>query len=360
MSKQSAAWRAAGRLLASLAAGMCAAVAGHAAAATYTVVDLATLAQATSTVVRGPNAAGTAVGGGRLLGPSGTARSGLVFERSGVLPVDGLPGSDRTNVLGANDVGLFVGAANTATAVRGFALLRGGAGRELPPLPGDTASVAYAINNSGQAVGYSSGPGGERAVSWTAAGQPAPLAAAAAARSQAYAVNQRGDAAGVVGTSTARRATVWPTGGGATSLVPLPGFEASEAVSINAAATVVGYSTTSAEVRRATLWLSTGAAVDLGVLPGDSASQAFGVNDPGAVVGGSATPESMRAFIWTAATGMQDLNAMVTVPGLVLTKAVGITNQGTILALGHDQEAGAHQHEHELPMRVVLLIPSGG
>ncbi|HEY1229304.1 MAG TPA: hypothetical protein VGF26_18505, partial [Ramlibacter sp.] len=158
MDKQGAPWGGAGRTTAWLLTAACAAVAGHAMAATYTVVDLATLAPGAS-VVRGPNAAGTAVGGGRLSRPGAPARPGLVFERSGAVEVDGLPGSDRTDLLGANDVGGFVGASNTAAAVRAFTAPRAGASRELPPLPGDTASVAYAINNAGQAVGYSSGPG---------------------------------------------------------------------------------------------------------------------------------------------------------------------------------------------------------
>lgn len=352
-------WRGAGRTTARLLAATCTTLAAHALAASYTVVDLATLSQGTSTVVRGANAAGTAVGGGQLATPGAAVRTGLVFERSGVLRVEGLPGSDHTNVLGANDLGVFVGAANADAAVRAFGVTRGGAGRELPPLPGDVASVAYAINNAGLAVGYSSGPGGERAVRWTAAGQPAAIAASAAT-ARAYAINQRGDAVGVVGNSSSRRATLWPAGGGATVLAPLQGFDASEAASIDSAGNVVGYSSTTAEVRRATLWRATGASVDLGVLPGGSLSQAFGINDPGAIVGSSGTTEQLHAFIWTASAGMQDLNSMVTAPGLVLTKAVGITNQGHIAAIGHDESAQGDLHEHEQPVRVVLLIPSGG
>lgn len=360
MAQQSALGRAARRPLSLLLAGACAALTGHAVAATYTLVNLATLAQGTSTVVRGANGAGTAVGGGQLVAPVASARTGLVFERAGVLRPGGLPGNDFTNVLGANDLGVFVGAFNADVAVRAFSVPRTGASRELPPLPGDTASVAYAINNAGQAVGYSSGPAGERAVSWSAAGQVAALAGPAADLSQAHAINQRGDAVGVVGSSTGSRATLWQAGGAAVALAPLPGFRASQAASINATGDVVGYSATTADERRATLWGATGAPVDLGVLAGGSLSQAFGINDRGAVVGSSGTSEGMRAFLWTGTTGMQDLNAMIDAAGLVLTKAVGITNDGLIVALGHQDSPGAGSHEHEQPIRVVLLIPSGG
>jgi hypothetical protein len=50
-------------------------------------------------------------------------------------------------------------------------------------------------------------------------------------------------------------------------------------------------------------------------------------------------------------------------PNLVLTKAVGINNAGMIVALGydpHDGEVHGDGHDHERPIRVVLLIPVGG
>jgi uncharacterized membrane protein len=41
---------------------------------------------------------------------------------------------------------------------------------QLPPLPGDNLSVAYSVNNLGEAVGYSLGDDGYRAVMWSANG----------------------------------------------------------------------------------------------------------------------------------------------------------------------------------------------
>jgi hypothetical protein len=43
---------------------------------------------------------------------------------------------------------------------------------------------------------------------------------------------------------------------------------------------------------------------------------------------------------------------------VVLTKAIGINEAGMIIALGHDPQDG-DGHEHELPIRVLLLIPVG-
>ena len=128
-------------------------------AITYLVVDVAALEQGSTAVVRGPNAAGDAVGGGRVAG----ARRGLLFTRGGVQEISGLSGSDYTTIFGINDVGDAVGSSNTTAAVRAFRTTRAGAIGELPPLPGDTASTAFAVNKGGQAVGFSSGRGGEQA-----------------------------------------------------------------------------------------------------------------------------------------------------------------------------------------------------
>jgi len=327
-------------------------------AAPFNVVELATLAQGTSTVVRGPNLGGMAVGGGRVVGKAGASRQGLVFDHGTVLIVPGLPGTDYVNVLGANDLGSLVGAANAADAMRAFAATITGDRRELAQLPGDSASAAFAVNNAGAAVGFSSGADGERAVRWTPNGTPAVLAGVPGATNRAYSINQRGDAVGVIGSSVERRAALWPAAGAPRTLAALAGFEASEAAWVNSAGDVVGYSATAAEVRRATLWPLGGAPSDLGVLPGGIYSQAFGTNDAGTVVGASDSPDGTRAVLWARTGGPQDLNLLVAIPNLVLTKAVGINNQGVIIAIGHEPSGEAH--DHELPVRVVMLVPAGG
>lgn len=361
--KRSAPARAAACIfLARLIAGAMAFWASQAVAA-YSIIELGRLAQGTSTVVRGPNLVGTAVGGGRLAQPGQSTGlpAALVFERGATQPVAGPAGTSYASLLGVNDAGTVVGAANGPTAVRAFAGTRAGASRELPPLPGDSASVAYAINNIGQAVGYSSGAGGERAVSWTPAGQPTALLAPRGAQARAYGLNQRGDIVGVAGNASARRPVLWTAGGAINELSVLPGFAVGEAAWVNNRGDVVGYSATGAELRHATLWPATGGAVDIGTLAGGSASQAFGINDAGAVVGSSESTHGWRAFIWNSVEGLRDLNALAGTANLVLTKAVGINNAGMIVALGHDpHDAHGDGHDHEVPIRVVLLIPAGG
>ena len=125
--------------LASLLALALCLVASPASAARYTVIDLATLDEGATVVVRGVNAGGTAVGGGRV----GGARRGLLFTQAGLQAVDGVDGSDYSIVFDINDLGAVVGGSNAPSAARAFLRTRSGAARELAPLPGDTASTAF-------------------------------------------------------------------------------------------------------------------------------------------------------------------------------------------------------------------------
>ena len=111
--------------------------------------------------------------------------------------------------------------------------------------------------------------------------------------------------------------------------------------------------------RRATLW-SNAAAVDLGTLPDATFSQAFGINGAGDIVGTS----NSRAVLWARSGAIKDLNSLIP-PTIRLTKAVGINNVGTIIATGHEVFVGHgagtfEDQEHNLPVRVFLLIRSGG
>jgi len=331
-------------------------------AVAYTVIDLATLEQASTVVVRGPNGVGTAVGGGRVAGE----RRGLLFTPGGLQEIGGLGGSDYTTAFGINDVGDVVGGSNTATAVRAFRTTQAGATGELPPLAGDTASTAFALNKPGQAVGFSSGPGGERAVLWAANGTVTALPGASSAQtSRALGINEQGDVVGAWDTGSGLRAILWPRGGLAQDLGALPGHTTSEAVAVNARGDVIGYSADAIGARRATLWPLGGASFDLGTLPGGDFSQALGINDAGDIVGTSTSSVGSRAVIWTS-SGLQDLNDLIAPSSIVLTQAVGINAAGMVVAIGRDagDEAGTAEHghghgDHESPVRVFLLRPSG-
>ena len=131
-----------------------------------------------------------------------------------------------------------------------------------------------------------------------------------------------------------------PGNGAPPSSVNLAGDLESEAVHINDAGDVVGWSS-GPDGSRAVLWSARGTIEDLGTLPGGKYDRARAINARGEVVGFSATAHAMRAFLWTRSGGMQDLNRLIpAASGFVLTEAVAINDQGLIVALGHDHDHG--------------------
>lgn len=328
-------------------------------AATYTVIELAELSQGSANVIRGANAAGIAVGAGKVVNAAGAAgpRQALRFGNGGPQPIRALNRNDYETAFGINDVGTVVGASNKDTGLRGFLNTAMGDTQELSPLSGDTASSAFAINNSQQAVGFSSGSGGERAVLWAANGAVSALPGAPSITMRALSINDRRDIAGVVDNGTGRHAVVWTGASVLQELNMLPGYITSEPSSMNTLGAIVGHSGNAARAHRATLWPSLREVVDLGTLPGGSFSEAFAINDKGEIVGTSGAGSSSRAVLWTSA-GIQDLNSLIPPSPFVLIMAVGINNNGMIVAIGHDanHEPGpGEQESHEAPVRVYLL-----
>ena len=131
------------------------------------------------------------------------------------------------------------------------------------------------------------------------------------------------------------RAVVWTKSGNVRDLGTLPGDSASEAVAINNAGDVVGYSEGPSGMR-AFLWTKGGGMEDLGILPGGTSSRALDINDSGTVVGSSSSSSGDRAFVWNKQTGVVDLNNVAPVAALsaVLVEAHAINSKGEILAMG--------------------------
>src|SRR5437763_8902236 len=82
--------------------------------ARYTVVDLGTLEEGNSIVVRGLNNNGEATGAS----VSGRGHRGFVVARGRIDRAGVRAGGDHSVVRGINDAGDIVGSANTLTAVR--------------------------------------------------------------------------------------------------------------------------------------------------------------------------------------------------------------------------------------------------
>ena len=188
---------------------------------------------------------------------------------------------------------------------------------------GGTGSTAYAINAGGQVVGQSTlapnavGVIATHAFSWTAKGGMIDLGSLSAPvngsefHSVAQAVN---DAGQVVGFSYVFaspnqhdiHAFSWTAKDGMIDLGTLGGTY-SNAFGVNATGQVVGVSYIE-DSMRAFIWTAESGMMDLGTLGGTLAS-ASAINDRGQVVGCSTTAgdADTHAFLWTAERGMIDL-----------------------------------------------------
>jgi probable HAF family extracellular repeat protein len=141
-------------------------------------------------------------------------------------------------------------------------------------------------------------------------------------------------------------------------LATVPGTVGSKGNAINDGGQIAGTRTVDASgTPRAFRWSpatpngTTGSMLDLGFLPNTQPrSQAHGLNNDGVVVGESGSGvDDARAFIWTAADGMQDLHSLLDQSGADwrLLAATAINDAGQIVGSG--QHTGAH--------RAFLLTP---
>ena len=293
----------------------------------------------------------------------------ILLGNNSVEDIAGEQGAGNSVAYGINDQGEIAGAYNTSTAQRPFRSVRRVGFQELSLPAGSNGGIAFAINDVGEAAGFVSGTAGVRPAWWSRRGEVQVLQTAADQTGQALDLNDRGDVVGVSG-GAAKTAVLWPRKGSLVSLGTLPGFTHSEAVAISENGSIAGIATGVGAFpnrARAVLWQSGGLAIqDLGALPGGIDSRARDVNNRGEVVGRSTSALGSRAFIWTAASGMLDLNTLVNVPGLVMTDALSVNKRGDILVMGQDADTGthaeapaqAHGHEdHHAARRIFVLRP---
>ena len=162
---------------------------------------------------------------------------------------------------------------------------------------GGAEAVAFDINNSGEAVGWSQNSWGD-----TSAFRAFPdfaiesLASAGMPDSFAYGVNDTGAIA----------ATAYVNGHPHGMVLTQSGVRdlggGSCALAINDSGIVAGAADGHAQL------YTNGAAADLGTLPGGSWSAAYAINTQGAVAGTSDTAaRTFHGFVWTSESGMTDL-----------------------------------------------------
>lgn len=206
---------------------------------------------------------------------------------------------------------------------------------DLGTLPGGSFSQANGINDFGDVAGYSDGGGQEsHAVLWSKGRSVQDLGTLPwGYYSQGFAINRQGEVVGYSNVADGDSYAFWWTrSGGMRALPMLPGggFSAS-ANGINNLGQIAG-GTESTAALLAVLWDTHPSSVEsLGTLPGQGWSTAFAINDLGQVVGWS----GFRAFLWSRAKGMQDLNNLIPGnSGWVLTAANSINTRGQITGEG--------------------------
>ena len=120
-----------------------------------------------------------------------------------------------------------------------------------------------------------------------------------------------------------------------TAITFLPVLNGGTANAINAQNNIVGRSDNNSSLGEyAFAFLYNGVTTsDLGTL-GGLRSGAYDINDFDQVVGYSETATGNHAFVWDQATGMQDLNNLITASGWVLTSAAAVNNAGDIVGTG--------------------------
>ncbi len=315
----------------------------------YTVTDLGSLG--------GQECAATGLNNkGQIVGGADTARHGkgpefitnvFVWQGGRMRAVPGLDGS-HAYVVAVNDAGQMAGAyspdplkAKFASALftpNGRAKLLGG----FPAtLHGYSLSQAEAVNAKGQVVGVSN----NQAFLWGGGHLRALRPPPGFQESQAWSVNDRGQAAGkadrTVAGAVRTHALFWDAGGRPTDLGVLPGYTDSIGRAINNRGQVTGWVgvTRGTPGRRlafhyqAFLWQN-GRMRGLGSIPRIPDSKAAALNDKGQVVGNAYFKTDEAALLWQGGK-VYELNTLVPPhSGWKLQNALGINARGQIIGNG--------------------------
>jgi len=317
-----------------------------------------------------------------VLAGQALAASALAVPVYTVTDLGTLGGFD-TFAFGLNDLGQVVGASRDAAGgFRPFVWTAGGGMTGLGTLGGN--GVAYAINNSGRAVGTVYLPGDSAHAALWSAGSVIDLGTlAGASSSEAFAINASGQAVGYSRAAVgSNRPTFWQAGSTtATELATASG--AGLGMAINDSGQIAGVSFDASGQSFAARWSDSSAfAEKLDALPGQTFSQASAINNAGVIAGTSSGgailwngspmilngltfangigPNSevvgradIEAAIWTAGSGLVDLNTRLDASGAGwrLVEARAINALGQIVGYGLDTR------QDEGSWRAFLLTP---
>jgi hypothetical protein len=236
---------------------------------------------------------------------------------TGITEISGWPNGGDAVPTGINDADQIIG---YTPGPRGFIWTAAGGAVDLGWL--DDAyrfTMPSAINASGVVVGYS----GSRPFRWTTAKGIEALTFPYGDYGQAVAVNDMGEIAGFLGYAAndgTKRAVLWTADNQFSSVLCC----ASWATGINESRAITGIK----EARTAFLWTPTSGAREIGFLPRTNWSKAVDVNSSAQVVGNSSTAFVYRVFVWSEATGMQDIGVLA---GKPVCFATAINDRGHVI-----------------------------
>lgn len=252
--------------------------------------------------------------------------------------------------------------------------------RSIPSVQSLAGGAAFASNTDGSMIaGATFTNGGTRAFRWTSSGGMQDLGvlnpSGAIRASEAYGAS--GDGSVIAGYSTigdegAVRAIRWTSSGGLQNLGTLAGDTTSWANGVSKdGTTVIGRSTNDGYVNHAIRWTAGAGMVGLGELAAGQWSDANGANADGSLIVGTAgVLGGNSAFIWSAATGMVNLNSYLTLNGFDLggvtfTDGLAISADGsTILANGFTvvalDDGNGGTYDQQVNGSYIINLPTPG
>jgi probable HAF family extracellular repeat protein len=323
----------------SLAVAGLAAVLGTSNAATsYTVTNLSlggTISYATAV-----NASGQVAGSAYLPGNSkmhAFRYNGSVIQDLGTL------GGEFSSASAINDSGQVTGKASVARNAAGLEfhhafIYSANAMQDLGTLAGQS-SAGYAINASGQVAGESYNSGGNHAFRYNGSVME-DLGTLGGVESQGVAINDNGQVAGTAYSAgnVSSHAFLW-TDGTMINLGSLGGNHSS-ATATNAYGQVTGTSELGGNLGSHAFLYSNDSLKDLGTLGGRN-SLGTAINANGQVAGRSQTAgnATFHAFIHDG-TSMQDLGILETDPSLNLVYSMAINADGQVVGYARDSASG--------------------